>query len=507
MLRGLAGAALAAVMVGPALAQEVCPAAGEIVALSGLVLERRTALPKLPARGFGADAAYLTLRYTPLEGEAAKNFVVGLMGEDIRGFDELAFAFLVATEGVVPAYMALGHEAAQQALTGTPSGTRATIAFDTPQSLLDGFADLGDEGATEPLRAIYAGLLDLPDETKDMVARLAEERGHIAVAGALYATMQDPRAWPDYLARMENGDLTRVIGNLWQALPALVGNDPLPAPDAGSQQTWQDIYEVMQNAALQPEADIINSYFNQSGLIDAALTAGRALRAAVEDGTIARDGTMDAGWLHTYRILRDVDDSFAGEIDEALRGMSTGQRPLRQTAAETMDWILAIDALGPYLRWETEELPEAPHAPGGTLEAEWATWQELAVAARVAPAAVDVGGDERKAAIAAEIIYAMGAYDALRVLIAAMPPASTSVGLAEDFARRLDRQCESYLWHPAESLVLAGTPIYKFDDLGIAIGLGVTAPEPVAAPATAPEPSPAAPQPESHRSGRSSAGY
>jgi hypothetical protein len=148
-----------------------------------------------------------------------------------------------------------------------------------------------------------------------------------------------------------------------------------------------------------------------------------------------------------------------------LRGLNVGRRPLRQTAAETMDWIIAVDALMPYLMRETEELPETPHAPGGTLESEWAIWQELAVAARMAPAAIDIGGDERRAAIAAEIVYAMGAYDALRILIADMPPTITSVGMADDFARRLDRQCASYLWHPAESVVLAGA-IYKFDDAG-----------------------------------------
>jgi hypothetical protein len=159
-------------------------------------------------------------------------------------------------------------------------------------------------------------------------------------------------------------------------------------------------------------------------------------------------------------------DRYAEEVDGALRDINVGKRLLRQNAAETMGWIIAVDALMPYLKWETEDLPEAPHSPGGRLEAEWAAWQELAVAARTAPAAIDVGGDERRAAIAAELVYAMGAYDALRVLIAELPPTSTSLGLAEDFAKRLDRQCESYLWHLAESITLAGAPIYKFDDAG-----------------------------------------
>lgn len=466
MSKLVAGAVWAALMITPALAQEACPAAGEIVELSRLVLEKRTGLPPLQARGFGADAAYLTLRYTPLEGEAARTFVDGLMAKDIRGFGELAFAFLVATEGMAPAYAALGNDAALEAQTGTPSGARATVVFDTPQSLLDAFAKLKDEGAKGPPRAIYAGLLDLPDEVKKAVAALAEERGHIAIAGALYATMQDKKAWPDYLARIPSRDLAQVIGNMWQVLPAFVGNAPLPSPDATSQKTWADMYEVLMQAALQPEAEFINPYFNQTGLIDGALTAGRALRSAVEDGTVARDGTMDAGWLLAYRAILGMGGRFADEIDRAMRGLDAGRRPLRQTSAETMDWIIAVDALMPYLKWETEELPKTPHAPGGTLEGEWAIWQELAVAARTAPAAIDVGSDERRAAIAAEIIHAMGANDALRILIADMAPSLTSVGMAEDFARRLDRQCASYLWHPAESVVLAGAPIYKFDDAG-----------------------------------------
>jgi hypothetical protein len=72
----------------------------------------------------------------------------------------------------------------------------------------------------------------------------------------------------------------------------------------------------------------------------------------------------------------------------------------------------------------------------------------------------------------------MGAHDALRLLIADMPPTIASVGMADDFARRLDRGCASYLWHPAESIVLAGTPIYKFDDAGVDFTLETAPAEP-----------------------------
>jgi hypothetical protein len=219
-------------------------------------------------------------------------------------------------------------------------------------------------------------------------------------------------------------------------------------------------------AALQPEAEFLNAYLNYTGLVDEALVAGRALRAAIEDGTIARDGTMDAGWLLAYRTILDMGDRYGEDLDHALQRLNVGKRLLRRDAAETMDWMLAVDALLPYLRRETEDLPEAPHGPGGTLEAQWAIWQDLATAARTAPAAIDVGSDERRAAIAAEIVYAMGAHDALHALIADLPPTSTSLAMADDFARRLDRQCASYLWHLAESITLAGAPIYKFDDAG-----------------------------------------
>jgi hypothetical protein len=466
MTRLVAGAALAVLMVAPALAQEACPAAGEIVELSRLVLDKRGELPRLQARRFGVEAAYLTLRYAPLEGEAARRFVTDLMGQDILDFNDLAFAFLAATEGMAQAEIALGKDAALEALTGTPSGTRAAIVFETPQRLLDGFAQLHDEGAKGPLHAIYTGLLDLPDKDKSAVAVLAEERGHIALAGSLYATMQDEKAWPDYLARIPDRELARVIADMWTWLPALVGNAPLASPDTTSQQTWADIYEVLTLAAVQPEAEFINAYFNQTGLIDGALSMARALGAAIEDGSIARAGTMDAGWLLAYRTIRGMGDRFAEEIDGTLRDIHVGKRPLRQNAAEAMDWIIAIDALMPYLTGKTADLPGAPHAPGGTLEDEWATWKELAVAARTAPAAIESGGDERRTAIAAEIVYATGAHDVLHTLIANLPTTSTSLGLADDFAKRLDRQCASYLWHPAESITLAGAPIYKFDDAG-----------------------------------------
>src|SRR5690349_12326088 len=61
-----------------AVSAEECPERDAIVKLSDYVLEKRLELPRLQARSFGAEAAYLKIRYAPLEGPAAAELLASL---------------------------------------------------------------------------------------------------------------------------------------------------------------------------------------------------------------------------------------------------------------------------------------------------------------------------------------------------------------------------------------------------------------------------------------------
>ena len=72
---------------------QLCDAFGlPIVSLIDTVLEAREALPRLPARSFGAESAYLKIRYTPLDDSGAEALLRDLLAKDIRDIGDVAFA-------------------------------------------------------------------------------------------------------------------------------------------------------------------------------------------------------------------------------------------------------------------------------------------------------------------------------------------------------------------------------------------------------------------------------
>ncbi len=467
MSRLVSAAIAALVVVTPTLAQEkLCPETGIIPWLGGMVLESRKELPRLQARNYGADAAYLTVRYSPsLSEESAEAFLMPLFDEDIRGIKDVVFAWSVAARGLAATREAIGPDQMDALALASPTTVRALVDFDADDIVMHAFAALDDEAATAEIRNIYIAMVDLPDERKAEVASYAEERGHYVVAGAIYALMRDPEPWPAFLARVPHG-LAEPLGKMFGFFPLYVGNDAPAPPGSPEPNVWTELNEVAAAAALQPEFEFINPYLSQTGHIDAALAAAGALRQAIDSGAIARDGAMDEGWLLAYRAFKGIGDPSADLIDPTLESLRIGLRPLRQTSAEVLAWMLAVDALRPYLRGEADAMPaEMPGAPGGLLAAEWPQWQALAEKVRNEPNSVVPDGTERSLAIAAELLFAAGQYEVLAAMLGSIAPPPIRAALADDFMKRLDRQCESYLWHPAESLLLIGQQVYKFGDV------------------------------------------
>jgi hypothetical protein len=99
-------------LLPPALAEDVCPERRAILYLSNTVLTHRQSVDPEEVRRFGTAAAYLTLRYTPLEGQDGDEFVRSLLGEDMLGIRDLAFAWFVSTGSMARAAQELGVEAA-----------------------------------------------------------------------------------------------------------------------------------------------------------------------------------------------------------------------------------------------------------------------------------------------------------------------------------------------------------------------------------------------------------
>src|SRR5688572_8723482 len=99
--QGATLAMLLAAFPGAALAQDqACPYAPAIVALSDTVIEGREALAKLPARRYGADAAYLEIRYGALGDAEAEALIQSLIDAGARGTEELGLTLAISEGGV-----------------------------------------------------------------------------------------------------------------------------------------------------------------------------------------------------------------------------------------------------------------------------------------------------------------------------------------------------------------------------------------------------------------------
>jgi hypothetical protein len=186
-----------------------------------------------------------------------------------------------------------------------------------------------------------------------------------------------------------------------------------------------------------------------------------ALRAAIESGDIRRTGSFDPAWSLVYsELLRTFDRD---RLQSDLRSISgIAPRQGRTNVLDTLDWILSVEALTPYLRGETDTIPDPPPDVSPDFAAAWADWSWTAETVRSGENHSSFL-DETVMPLAAELMFASGDAGRLAGFMASVPVSLTSMSIANDMAKRLDRACESYLSHPTEALSLPGQPIFKFE--------------------------------------------
>jgi hypothetical protein len=451
--------------------QASCPARDAILQLSDVVIGKRGALKRLEARNFGIEAAFLKIRYGELPPAEVEALLASPQLEDARGLADLVFAWSVHNLGLAATAERIGPQAMEASILASPSSIRALVLREAEDVVVNAFAAL--EGAQSgAVAAIYTAIIDLDDARKARVVAEAVEKDQWLLAVAVAATMRDQEAWPTALGNIADSEEAIQLSRSFRFLPRLVGNPDLPlAPgeesfDPVGRKRLNDIIGI---AAMQPQLDFLSTYVNYSGLVDETTAASAALLSALDTGTVARKGPLDAGWLVTYRALVEASADDAA-LDETLRNITPRARAFRTSIAETLDWIIAVDALRAYVRGESDEYPDAPpHGPGGTLGADWNTWTRIAEFIVSGTSLVVIAGNnERELAMAAELLLVRDDPISVAWVLDNAAPTATVLNLATDFADRMDRQCEGYTWHMAESLLLAGQPIYKFDNARLA---------------------------------------
>lgn len=455
------GGLACAIASQPALAQDAC--APIITALAETVLAGREGLPPLQARRVGTRAIYLLSRYDDLGPEDIDRMVSDAVTARLQGAEDLDLAWRMhrGTAELSPETLLAVVE------TSHPSAMRAALLGGEAEAVMATIADLPDGQRVQPGQMAVTVSFDQPDAVKAELGAIAAGQGLDWLAAGFAAAAADPEAWPAQVDGLseEEQDL---VATLWGWTRGFNGN-PVPAistaPDDAEAQGWREATGLVAwAAARQPEVSFLPTVLNMTGAYAEAATAAKLVLKRF-DGALSPTGPLDAGWLATLEALET--QGFDPDAVRELLGSTTFglKRVGRENAGDILDWIVAVDALRPYLEGQGE-LPTDPPALLSSGFTAWDRWLALAQALREDEAGAVGAARAEDLAVLAEMLFAAGSRERLVEMLRAAPQTADSVGLADDFAARTDRLCAAHLWHKGEAPLLGGQALYTFDSAG-----------------------------------------
>ena len=441
-----------------ALAQDDC--APIIQSLAETVLAGRDGLPPLQARRFGTRAIYLLSRYGDLGDDEIDRLLSEAVEARMHGAADLETAWQVhrGTADLSPETITAMVD------TAKPSAMRALLLTGEAEAVMATIAALpaGNRAALSQLAVTIS--FDQSDAVKAELGAIAAGQGLDWLAAGFAAAQEDPKAWPNHVEGMSTEDVDNLL-TLWGWMPAFNGNPILARStdlqDAEAQSWRQATGLVTWASAKQPEIALLNTFLNQTGAYSQAAAVAKSVLKRF-DTALSPTGPLDAGWLATLEAF-DTQGFDADAIRSQFGSITFGiNRVGRENVGDILDWIVAIDALRPYLQDEGE-LPANPPELLSSEFSDWDRWLALAGAVHenAALAIKDPSPDDLP--ILAEMLHAAGSRELLVQMLQAGAPAPESIALADDFAARIDRLCDAHLWHKGEAPLLAGQALYKFD--------------------------------------------
>ena len=445
-----------------------CAHAEEITGLAGLVLDDLAHPQPTLGKRYGADAAYLTLHYRDIAEPEAEGLLKALIAQDVVAGRSFAQAYLISRYGYADATQklrSLGQTVGNGSLDITVIRQLAKAKrFDVAIAALV-------KRTTPPranrLQREAVAVIDFPDADKRRFAQAAEAAGLYALAGGIYASMGDRSDWPGYIKRnFKKPGFSRlrytflVFSAYHPELP------PLPDPRNGRNSLMVRKYArtVFTAAFRLPQTSLPLAY--GSNIRFEPIFPGKAsdtLIKLIDQGSIKATDNMDESWLIAFREIAARTGDTNGTMEKMEHIGFYGRRHLITNAGDILNWMLAVEAITPWLDSPGGQFPEVPKEAGESLRVNWPTWRTVGIAIK----AGDVQGldrrDERTSAVAAELLFAKGDFQALTKLIASIPSPRLKLRLAADFSTRLDRLCDSRLYFPGEGVMSPAALLYDFD--------------------------------------------
>ncbi|WP_075290353.1 hypothetical protein [Pararhizobium arenae] len=470
MMRFVLALTLAVTHSAPALAQSAC--ADAIETLADIVIDGRADVPRLAARRYGTQAAFLKIRYGELPAGETEALLTTLQDAGAIESDQLAATWTIHQHGYAAAKRKFDAKTLGLAMSSTGiSVMRAMLLSDDGAELVvTEMAALPKERQPLAAKSAMMAAIDLPDDKKARIVEVAERHELWFLAATFAAIQSDVTAWKSFAERQEKrgglDDLSTAIS--WA--PAFVGNPALPRgaydkPEYAEQRKM--VHDVMITAALGPERDFLMTFLNQTGMIEPTAAVSKQLREDILSGKLNRKGTFDDVWLSAYRALLKATaqpDMVATTFESIPFSLGRYLRTSEGfSVRDVVDRLMAVETLTPYVQAKADDPPPVPVELSAKMAGEWANWSSAAQMIRGDAPSPEPTADPAMLGISAELLFGKGDEKKLTEFIASAPAGEPRVALANDFAARLDRKCASYLWHPSEAVLLAGQQIYKFD--------------------------------------------
>ena len=447
-----------------------CAHAREITDLAGIVLDDLASPQPTLAKRYGADAAYLTLHYGNNTEAEADGLLKALVAQDVAAGRSFVQAYLISRYGY--------DDAAQMLRSfGQTVGNGSLDITVVRQLAKAGRFDVAIDALVHKTKAPDTNLplgdalavIDFPDSDKRRFAQAAEAAGLYAMAGGIYASMGDRSDWAGYVKRNFKKPGFPRLRFTFLAFSAYHPELP-PLPDPRNYRNSlmlrkyaRTVYAASFRLPLTSLALDYGSTIHFEPLFPAK--ASDALLKLLDQGAIKATDNMDESWLIAFREIAARRKDVRGTMENMARSGFYGRRHLTTNAGEILNWMLAVEAILPWLKSPDGAFPDMPPEAGESLRVNWPTWRATANAVKTGDLSVIDERNEKAVAIAAELSFARGDYRALSELIASVPSTWLKLRLAEDFSTRLDRLCDSRLYFPGEGVMGSAALYYDFDQV------------------------------------------
>jgi len=448
-----------------------CSPREEIAAAGHAILNRRepedlSRIAKLQLGKFDTNAAYLLIFY----GQPNASETTAL-------FDRLEDSRAVAHDELRNAYALAAHTLSPDTITTSEefrnlrwSGWFGLIQRDGGKRFMELVSRSGwDASLAGPRNESYLAAIlvkILREETDAMraaVARAAEEAGQITTALALLADQADLGAFHALMARHPDNRFTEGLSSAPESYGASLRAQREPIPlavevDAKRRSFRAEYFQVKRADYRLGRHGFLLPFLNQTGRLEEIAAAAQAYADGVDSGKHGNE----AGLLSLYADL--VHRIGQPETDENLQ-IGTTAHFNSKIVIETIRWLMAREAILPFVKGETAEEPARPTLlpPQGSID--WNRWLAIAsmLRSRQDEQLMETQGTDR--AIAVDLAFAVDRIPFAQVLANKGFNIATRNAIHRDLLLRMDSRCDEHLAPPRSGFAGLWIPVYKFRPL------------------------------------------